>query len=354
MSKFSRLFIFSFLFLTITVAGFAGYLAFQFLQTPAGAEQKEIIYEVRPQKSFNSVALELQNLGLIKNAQIFSWYARLTGQRSKMKVGEYRFETKMRPQDVLAILTSGKSIEKPFTIPEGLNIYEIAEEYEKNGFGKQKDFLNLCKDKEFIFSVLGERLDSLEGYLYPETYQITKFTDTKSLLQAMTRRFFLVYKELESIPTESTLTRHQKVTLASIVEKETGAPQERPTIASVFYNRLKLGMRLQTDPTIIYGIAEMTGLIPNNIQKEDILKPTAYNTYVIAGLPPGPIANPGKQALLSVFKPAETKFLYFVSRNDGTHVFSETYAQHSGAVQKFQLDRRAREGKSWRDLNKTN
>jgi UPF0755 protein len=140
--------------------------------------------------------------------------------------------------------------------------------------------------------------------------------------------------------------------LASIIEKETGAPQERRLISSVFHNRLKKNMKLQTDPTVIYGMAALSGSVPNNIRKSDLLRPSKYNTYVIYGLPPGPITNPGKLALIAALNPEQSEFLYFVSQNDGTHVFTKTYNDHINAVKKFQMNPAARAGKSWRDLNK--
>jgi len=168
----------------------------------------------------------------------------------------------------------------------------------------------------------------------------------------------LVYNEvmassqIQDFPWAKNWGKRQIVTLASIIEKETGAPEERPLISSVFHNRLKRGMLLQTDPTIIYGKAMLTGKIEINITRADLSKATDYNTYVISGLPPGPIANPGKESLLAAVRPASSKYLYFVSHNDGTHQFSEDYQSHVKAVQKFQLDPKARQGKSWRDLNK--
>ena len=168
----------------------------------------------------------------------------------------------------------------------------------------------------------------------------------------MVNKFKEVYEQVGVKSSLQGWSRHQIVTLASIVEKETGAPQERPLIAAVFHNRLRIGMMLQTDPTIIYGKAMETGSIEINITRADLTRQTEYNTYTFKGLPPGPIANPGREALLAAVRPATTKYLFFVSHNDGTHEFSEDYKAHQKAVQKYQLDPKAREGKSWRDLNK--
>lgn len=327
------------------------YLAWGFLGKSGSDTAREVVYEVAPSKSFNSVAKDLENQGVVRNAEVFSIYARITGQRARFKAGEYLFNTNMRPIEVLSILTSGRSIARPFTISEGLNIFEIAALYERSGFGKADEFLQIVRDPRVVTALIGQEADSLEGYLFPETYQITKFTTTKELVASMVRRFLAVYREIQpELEKHTTMSRHQLVTLASIVEKETGAPEERPLISSVFHNRMKKNIRLQTDPTIIYGMAVQSGLIPKNISKADILRPTRYNTYVINGLPPGPIANPGRDALLAAAKPATSEFIFFVSRNDGTHVFSRTYEEHNSAVRSFQMNSKAREGRSWREL----
>jgi UPF0755 protein len=197
---------------------------------------------------------------------------------------------------------------------------------------------------------LGEDLPSLEGYLFPETYLVTKFTGLKGLAKMMTSRFKDVIKQIRQAPGVN-FTRHQLVTLASIVEKETGAPEERPVISSVFHNRLRLGMKLQTDPTVMYGVLDQIQAPIKNITRQHLLTDTRYNTYTRVGLPFGPISNPGKLALQAAGTPDSTDFLYFVSRNDGTHIFSRDYAGHQRAVESFQLNRAAREsGSSWRDL----
>lgn len=335
------------------IAGGGAYLIYNFTsQAPSSASQ-EVVFEVEPGKSFNAVAAELEQKGLIRNAQFFSFYARLVGDRSKLKVGEYLFRTDMKPREVLDTLISGKSVARSFTVSEGLSTYEIADVFQKQGFGTAEEFLRLTRDPELIKSLLGptEKATSLEGYLFPETYMLTKFTDTRTLVSNMVRRFLHVYDEVTAAK-QSGMNRTETVTLASIIEKETGAHEERPIISSVFHNRLAKGMRLQTDPTVIYGKALHLGKIVINITKADLMTPTPYNTYTINGMPPGPIANPGREALMAAIDPAKTEYLFFVSQNDGRHVFTSTYQDHVQAVQKFQLNRKAREGKSWRDLNK--
>lgn len=338
--------------LVVAVGGGLAYLGYEFMHSRPSAVAQDVVYEVIPGKGFNSIAKELETKGLVKNAYFFSLFARIKGERSKVKVGEYLLRTNMNPQEILDTITSGKSIARSFTVSEGLSTYEIAELYEKEGFGKASDFLSMVRDPQLITSLLGRSQESLEGYLFPETYMLTKYTDTKTLVTNMVKRFLFVYTEVTAQAALPGWSQHQIVTLASIIEKETGAPQERPLISSVFHNRLQKKMRLQTDPTVIYGKAETLGKIEINITKSDLLTPTRYNTYVIGGLPPGPIANPGREALMAALKPDTSDYLFFVSQNDGTHVFSEDYKGHQKAVQKFQLDRKAREGKSWRDLKK--
>ena len=330
----------------------AGYFAYQYAKKAPSTEATEVVYEVLPNKAFNSVAKDLELSGVIINAKMFSIYARIKNQRHKMKMGEYLFRTNMTPDEVIEVLSSGKSIERKFTIPEGLNMYEIADLYESAQFGTKENFLQLCKDKEFAKNLTGEDLENLEGYLYPETYALTKFTSTKELISLMVKSSLDQLNTLLPDGKNWVGTRHAFMTFASLVEKESGHPEDRPMVASVFKNRIEKKMRLQTDPTILYGILDSTGELKKNITKADILTPSRYNTYTIDGLPPGPISNPGVDSMRAALSPPQTNYLFFVSRNDGTTQFSESLQDHNQAVQKFQIDPKAREGKSWRDLSK--
>lgn len=330
----------------------ASFLVFRsFVQSPASEQKQEIVYEVAPGRSFSSVAKDLEKLGLVRNAAFFSLFARIRGEASKMKVGEYAFQTNMSPGQVMQVLMSGKSIGRNFTIAEGLNIFEIAELIEKSGFGTAAEFLSLVRNPEFTQSLLGEKAESLEGYLFPETYQVTKYTDLKTLVQSMVQRFLSVYAPLVEKAKVLGFTRQQVVTLASVIEKETGAPEERPLISSVFHNRLRKDILLQTDPTVLYAKARKVGtMVEINITRADLKMEDAYNTYYRKGLPPGPIANPGQAALEAALSPAPSEFLFFVSQNNGTHIFSKDYKSHQNAVQQFQINTKARDGKSWREL----
>mgnify|MGYP002081629094 CR=1 FL=1 len=226
---------------------------------------------------------------------------------------------------MLDILTSGKSIEYTFAVPEGLNRFEIAKIYGQLGLGTQEEFLALTESPAFIQELLGENLPSLEGYLFPETYRITRFTNARETIRLMVQQCLRQYQE---------------------------AKQGSNIVASVFHNRLRQKMPLQTDPTILYGLLMERGEWVLNIKKEDIRRPTPYNTYTFVGLPVGPIANPGRESLLAALHPEQTEFIFFVSKNDGTTQFSRTLREHNRAVAEFQKDARARHGKSWRQFKK--
>ena len=324
--------------------------AFQFLSAGPGSSEEKVVFEVPYGATFVQVAHRLAEQGLVRSYIRFRIFAKITGQESRLKSGEYQLDKGMTPQKILSVLASGKSIMYPVTFPEGTNIFDMAQTLEKRGFYKASDFLKSCRDPETIKKLLGEALPSLEGYLFPDTYHLTKFTPLDELLSSMVQKFKTAYADIAPTATVR-LTQHQAVTLASVIEKETGAGEERPLISSVFHNRLAKGMKLQSDPTIIYGIWVETGEMKANITKADILHPTEYNTYTVARLPVGPIANPGKEALAAALRPSQSEYFYFVSKNNGTHVFTKTYQDHLKAVRSFQLDPEARKGKSWRDLN---
>lgn len=339
-----------FLFFT-AISGIIYILTKQFLFEGADVVKKEVIYEVPIGKPFPQVANDLENLGLLKNAQAFTLYARLTRAIPKVKAGEYRFFTTMTPRQVMQVLTSGVSIRRVITIPEGYSVFEIAELLEEKGFANKDQILDLVFDQKFVREIVGEPLSSLEGYLFPDSYQFTSYTKPEKILETMVGQFKKNFSEIQP-PYPFNWSAHQVVTLASIIEKETGAEFERPVISSVFHNRIKKRMRLQTDPTVIYANALRDKKITINIKKSDLQNDHPYNTYTRSGLPPGPIANPGLEALKAAVNPEESEYLFFVSQNDGTHIFSKTYQEHNSAVDRYQRDRKARQGKSWRDLNK--
>lgn len=321
---------------------------------PNTAPTKEFFFDVvrnqKPRKIIDTLGRE----GILRNPELLFWYGRITGDLSKIKAGDYRFTDQMSPKEVLDTLVSGISYAKPITIPEGMDLKQIASIFgsalpPETATIEMERFTALSHDFEFIKSlgIFSIPPPSLEGFLFPDTYLISRHTKAEILIHQMTKKYRSVVTEqhLESAHRMG-FSELQYVTLASMVERETGDPRERPLIASVFLNRLQKGMRLQSDPTVIYGMKNYIG----NISKKDLLTPSPYNTYTKGGLPIGPIANPGKGALEAVLAPAKSKYIYFVSHNDGTHEFTETYENHLEAVQKFQLNAKAREGHSWREL----
>ena len=344
----------SFTFVLLLLMGSAAFgILHLFWWSPNSSVREEVQYELKSGANLQSIAKDLEKLKVIKNAAIFSLICKVKGIGSKLKVGDYVLRKDMFPGEVVEVIISGKSQGKNFTVPEGFNIFEIAASFQEEGFGTQEAFLSAAKDSQKIQELLGQNLQSFEGYLYPDTYQITKYMSAQDLVGRMVHKFLEVKKEFQSEIQNSNLNLHQLVTLASIVEKETGAPFERPMISGVFHNRLKIKMRLQTDPTIIYAKALETGSVEISITKKDLSMQHPYNTYVVSGLPPGPIASPGRLAIKAALQPAKTSYLYFVSKNDGTHIFTETYENHAKEVEKYQLNAKARENKSWRDLKKT-
>jgi UPF0755 protein len=274
---------------------------------------------------------------LVKNDVIrqdvrFRLLAWLTGKSKVLKAGEYLFQPAMTPAAVLLLLEQGKVMVHPVTIPEGADLEKIADILAAAGWVDKKTFLRLARHPDLIAD-LGLDVNSLEGYLFPDTYYLSRGTQNEvDIIRMMIREFLAVYREIGGEAEEGPLSRHEVVTLASIVEKETARDAERPMIARVFLNRLQKGMRLQADPTVIFGLPRYTG----NLTRQDLITPTPYNTYVITGLPPGPICSPGRAALLAVLEPAAGDFLYFVSRNDGSHYFSDNLAEHNRAVSEYQ------------------
>ena len=302
-----------------------------YLVQPSKKRGPDQIFIVREGSTFREVIGGLEKKGIISNKTLILLWSRLTGHGSKIKAGEYRLNSGMAPLKILNILSKGVIITHPVTIPEGFTIRQIAEGIEKKGLGNRAEFLALAEDPE-VMRGYGISGPSLEGYLYPDTYRFGRSQPAVLIIDVMVKRFFNIISPFRQRIEASGMTLQQVITLASLIEKETGQSRERPLIASVFLNRLKKGMRLESDPTVIYGIKNFGG----NLTRKDLSKPTPYNTYVIKGLPLGPIANPGKEAIKAVLYPADTDYLYFVSKNDGSHHFSKTLAEHNRAVKIYQ------------------
>ncbi|GAB4260977.1 MAG: endolytic transglycosylase MltG [Deferrisomatales bacterium] len=261
---------------------------------------------------------------------------RLWGHPESLKAGRYVFSGPVRLVDVFASVEAGRVEQVEVTLPEGLTAREMAPLLERAGVTDGEAFAALAHHptSPSRWEVPGP---SLEGFLFPDTYRFARGVAAERVVDAMVGRFRAVARELEATGGGEELGLLEWVTLASIVEKEAGAPGEKPLVAAVFHNRLRQGMRLESDPTVIYGLESFDG----NLRRADLRRDTPYNTYTRPGLPPGPICNPGRASLEAARHPAEVPYLYFVSRNDGTHAFSETYAEHRRNVDRFQR-RRAR------------
>ena len=325
-SSLSRVFISLVLILLLGAGGwFASYVF-----TPAPGS--ELVKVVIPRGAgVRSIKTILGRKGIIKDDVRFLVLARLTRESRLLPAGEFMVPRGLTPPEVLQFLVTAKPVQYRVVIPEGWIIPQIAAAFARNDLIDPRLFISLCRDREFIRS-LGMKQESLEGYLFPDTYTLVRDeVDEKSLITMMVKRFKDVWNKLDK-PQNLPFSQHEVVTLASIVEKETGSAGERSKIASVFYNRLRKGMRLQSDPTTIYGLQEFDG----NLTRADLNRKTPYNTYVIKGLPPGPICSPGRAALDAVLHPASEHYYYFVSKNDGSHFFSRTLKEHNRAVRKYQ------------------
>jgi UPF0755 protein len=299
---------------------------------PQDASGAERVFEVAPGDTLPAIARRLEEAGLVRHRWAVEALARWREHAGRLQRGEYALSPAQTPGEILEQIASGRVITYAVAFPEGFTAAQFAERLASAGLVDPDAFLAAVRDPGAP-ARLGVEGDSLEGYLFPETYRFAHGTSAADLVGAMVGQFRRVWDELAPRARERGLPMRDVVILASLIEKETGAPQERPLIASVFLNRLRIGMRLETDPSVIYGIAKFDG----NLRRRDLENAeNPYNTYRISGLPPGPIANPGGASLRAVVEPARTDYLYFVSRNDGSHTFSKTYAEHLAAVNRFQ------------------
>ena len=307
-----------------------------YAQSPVGRDIPLRTVDIPRGASFSRVMDVLEAEGLLRQRELFHLLALLRNGTRQIRAGEYEFSGWMSPSEILGKLIRGEVKGYRITVPEGFTVRQILERLLASKLVDEKEFLRLSTDRQFL-STLGIEGRSLEGYLFPDTYILDRSMDTRTIVTTMVNQFWHhVTPSMTKRSADLGLTVDQFVTLASIIEKETGRKEEMPLIAAVFHNRLKRRMPLQSDPTVIYGIADFDG----NLRKQDLLKKTPYNTYLIAGLPPGPIANPGLDALQAALYPTEADYLYFVSKNDGSHQFSDNLSQHNSAVKKYQLQTR--------------
>jgi UPF0755 protein len=312
------------------IAFLVGFIYFTyFLSSP----NKNVIVEIPKGLGLKGIALKLEESGVIKNDKVFVLYVMIKGAQNKLKAGEYEFKPGDSMARVVEKLEKGDVIVRRITIQEGLTVNEIGELLEKNGIMSKEEFLKKALSREFARELLGGSISSFEGYLFPDTYYYAKGITSEEFIRMMVSRFKKVYESLKTESVGVNLTDQEIVILASIIEKETGNASERPLISAVFHNRLRLGMKLESDPTVIYGLgSDFNG----NLTKDDLRTETSYNTYKTLGLPPAPIANPGKDSLQAALNPARVNYLYFVSKGDGSHHFSSNYRDHQEAVARYQ------------------
>lgn len=311
------------------------YAAFEIL-VPSHTVARNTEIEIPRGATFKQVVDILAGENLIRDKKIFLLLGRLTGADRKIRAGFYSIWPNMSPWDIFKIIRKGRIIEYEVKVLEGDSLFEVADAFSKAGIANYDDVMRISKDPEFLSSHDIEA-PSVEGYIFPDTYMIPKGVKAEDALGSMIDRMREKYSVELLEKTEKTgMTETEVLTLASIIEKEAIVDSERPLISAVYHNRLKKHMPLQADPTCIYGIKSSK----EKITKADLQRKTPYNTYVINGLPPGPIASPGLKSIIAALNPANVPYLYFVSNNDGTHIFSVTLSQHAEAVRAYRDKRK--------------
>ncbi len=314
---------------------FLVYAAFEMF-VPVQTVGKNIEIKIPKGATFRQAADILLREKLIRDKKIFMLLGRLTGADRRIRAGYYSVWTSMSPFDIFRIIRKGKIIEFDVRILEGDSLREIAETFSAAGIASSEAVMTVAVDKNFL-ALYGIASPSIEGYIFPDTYVIAKGVTLEEALGLMIDRMREKFSdEIRARAAMTGMSEAEVLTLASIVEKEAVVDAERPVIAAVYHNRLKKNMLLQADPTSIYGVKSSK----EKIMKSDLQRQTPYNTYVNNGLPPGPIASPGLKSIVATLNPAKVSYLYFVSNNDGTHVFSDTLTQHTEAVQAYRDKKR--------------
>jgi UPF0755 protein len=306
------------------------------LLEPGPPGQDPVVVSIPPGATTAEIGSILQDAGLVKSGFLFRVLVELRGHDGQLRAGEYELPPGSSLNELVRRLVRGHVVTYPFTVPEGLTVEQIAALAEQRGLADRDRFLAAVRNANLVRDFLPEGADCrepLEGYLFPDTYNLPRGATEELVVRAMISRFAQVFDdELRARARDLGLTVHQVATLASIIEREAMVDDERPLISGVYHNRLRVGMRLHADPTVLYALGRTGG--PLLYRDLDVDSP--YNTYRYAGLPPGPISNFGRASLLAALYPAETEYFYFVARNDGTHDFSVTYSEHLEKVRKYQ------------------
>lgn len=328
----------------LVALGIGGYFLWRDLQltrfaSEAFGSNEPKVVEIKPGTGPKSVSEMLAQAGVVSSANYFYAFLRRERAAPRLRAGEYEFVGPLTPSKVMLKLVGGQVKQHHFTVPEGLRLEEILPILVQSDLKLDLAKLQKLSSDPAFASRVGVPAESLEGFLFPDTYSFTRGATEESVLSKMVSRVFEEYRKADAQRKPGvTLTLLEAVTLASIIEKETGAPEERPRISCVFHNRLRLHMRLATDPTVLYAMRLIRGVYVNNITSQDLRTEHPYNTYTTYGLPPGPIASPGAAALQAALAPIECNDLYFVSRNNGTHVFCPDVHCHEAAVEYWQRE----------------
>ena len=319
--------------LVLTTIGVRTYLQVNPSSLVGTTDDPPTIVYIKPKTGVQEIAKLLEEAGVIRSAWVFLSVAYVQGSLTRLQAGEYEFPLGTPMLDILRRLETGRVLTHQVTIPEGFTALDIAQLLASERLANADRFMALARDAKFAES-LGLPVASLEGYLFPDTYRLSRGMPEEEILRIMVARFREVLPpDLEEQAERLKLDTHGVITLASLIEKEAKLDSERPLVSAVFYNRLKRNMPLQSDPTAMYGVADSR----RRVTPIDLQRKTPYNTYLIAGLPPGPIANPGQASILAALNPARVDYLYFVAKNDGTHFFSRTFEQHNQAVRDYQV-----------------
>jgi len=323
----------------VIVAALAGgwWIYSRAIEPYRGYSGAEVFVDIPPGSGPARIGERLVEAGVVRDTWTFRAALFISGRARALKAGEYRFDVPLHALDVIDKIARGDVYKRLLTFREGLTILDMSQLFEERGFGSADDFKRAAMNAALIAD-LDPAAPDLEGYLFPETYSLPRNTPAAAVVAQMVDAFKrALTPDLQAAAKARGLSVRQLVTLASLVEKETGTPSERPLVAAVYSNRLKINMGMQADPTVIYAL-QKAGQYRGNLSRDSLQFDSPYNTYRYAGLPPGPIAAPGRASIEAAAKPAAVDYLYFVSRNDGTHVFASTLDEHNRNVRTWQVE----------------